>query len=402
MTLWNDLPPSLTSGGGLDPLRPMLDSPGTPTSTDRPEDDGTWRIWSQTLGSSSPFSMDLSSGAVTSGTGSDVGGGAIEMRGGPSIELGARLTGTGDYDGTVRLVVTVPESAIRLPFMRGAMLDGQGMLTARMAMTDIGTGSYTVLTQVAAEMLGLPVSSVRMELGDSDFPETPGSGGSWGAASAGSALYDACCNLRAQIARKLGAPEADVSFADGRATAESGRSETLAHLAGTHGLQADGEIRKGDMAKKFSQQAYGAHFAEVAVDVDTGEIRLRRILGVLAAGRILNMKTATSQATGGMIWGVGSALHEEAVVDPRYGCFVNHDLAEYHVPAHADIPAIEAVFLEEVDDKTNPLKIKGVGELGICGAGAAIANAVYNATGVRIRDYPLTLDKLIAEQERGT
>ncbi|MDQ0026444.1 xanthine dehydrogenase YagR molybdenum-binding subunit [Variovorax paradoxus] len=281
-------------------------------------------------------------------------------------------------------------------------LDGQGMLTARMAMTDIGTGSYTVLTQVAAEMLGLPVSSVRMELGDSDFPETPGSGGSWGAASAGSALYDACCNLRAQIARKLGAPEADVSFADGRATAESGRSETLAHLAGTHGLQADGEIRKGDMAKKFSQQAYGAHFAEVAVDVDTGEIRLRRMLGVFAAGRILNMKTATSQATGGMIWGVGSALHEEAVVDPRFGCFVNHDLAEYHVPAHADIPAIEAVFLEEVDDKTNPLKIKGVGELGICGAGAAIANAVYHATGVRIRDYPLTLDKLIAEQERGT
>jgi len=281
-------------------------------------------------------------------------------------------------------------------------LDGQGVLTARMAMTDIGTGSYTVLTQVAAEMLGLPVSSVRMELGDSDFPETPGSGGSWGAASAGSALYDACCNLRGQIARKLGASEADVSFADGRATAENGRSKTLADLAGIQGLQADGEIRKGDMAKKYSQQAYGAHFAEVAVDVDTGEVRLRRMLGVFAAGRILNMKTATSQATGGMIWGVGSALHEEAVVDPRFGCFVNHDIAEYHVPAHADIPAIEAVFLEEVDDKTNPLKIKGVGELGICGAGAAVANAVYNATGVRIRDYPLTLDKLIAAQERGT
>jgi xanthine dehydrogenase YagR molybdenum-binding subunit len=280
-------------------------------------------------------------------------------------------------------------------------LDGQGVLTARMAMTDIGTGSYTVLTQVAAEMLGLPISSVRMELGDSDFPETPGSGGSWGAASAGSALYDACCNLRGQIARKLGTSEADVSFADGRATAENGRSKTLADLAGIQGLQADGEIRKGDMAKKYSQQAYGAHFAEVAVDVDTGEIRLRRMLGVFAAGRILNLKTATSQATGGMIWGVGSALHEEAVVDPRFGCFVNHDLAEYHVPAHADIPAIEAIFLEEVDDKTNPLKIKGVGELGICGAGAAVANAVYNATGVRIRDYPLTLDKLIAEQERG-
>lgn len=282
------------------------------------------------------------------------------------------------------------------------VLDQHGVLTSRMAMTDIGTGSYTVLAQVAAEMLGLPVSSVRMELGDSDFPETPGSGGSWGASSAGSALYDACCNLRGQIARKLGSPEAEVAFADGRATAANGLSRTLAELAGPHGLRADGEIRKGDMAKRFSQQAYGAHFAEVAVDVDTGEVRLRRMLGVFAAGRILNLKTATSQVIGGMIWGVGLALHEEAVVDPRFGCFVNRDIAEYHVPAHADIPAIEAVFLDEVDDKTNPLKIKGVGELGICGAGAAVANAVYNATGVRIRDYPLTLDKLIAAQERGT
>jgi xanthine dehydrogenase YagR molybdenum-binding subunit len=122
---------------------------------------------------------------------------------------------------------------------------------------------------------------------------------------------------------------------------------------------------------------------------------------VFAAGRILNDKTARSQAIGAMIWGVGSALHEEAAIDPRYGCFVNHDLAEYHVPAHADIPAIDAWFLPEVDDKTNPLKIKGVGELGICGAGAAIANAVYNACGVRIREYPLTLDKVLAGLQRG-
>jgi len=276
-------------------------------------------------------------------------------------------------------------------------LDRQGVLTARMSMTDIGTGSYTVFTQIAAEMLGLPMEKVRIELGDSDFPETPGSGGSWGAASAGSALFDACTALRAQLAQRLGAKPAEVVFAGGRATAGA-RSETLGALAGTVGLSAEGRIGKGDMAKKFSQQAYGAHFAEVAVDADTGEIRLRRMLGVFAAGRILNMKTATSQATGAMIWGVGSALFEEAVVDPRFGAFVNHDLAEYHVPSHADIPAIEAVFLDEFDDKTNPLKIKGVGELGICGAGAAVANAVYNATGVRIRDYPLTLDKVIGLQ----
>lgn len=276
-------------------------------------------------------------------------------------------------------------------------LDRQGVLTARMSMTDIGTGSYTVFTQIAAEMLGLPVDKVRIELGDSDFPETPGSGGSWGAASAGSALFDACTQLREQIARRMNAKPADVVFADGQATA-AGRSETLGALAGTLGLRAEGQIKKGDMASKFSQQAYGAHFAEVAVDMDTGEIRLRRMLGVFAAGRILNMKTATSQATGAMIWGVGSALFEDAVVDTRFGTFVNHDLAEYHLPSHADIPAVEAVFLDEVDDKTNPLKIKGVGELGICGAGAAVANAVYNATGVRIRDYPLTLDKVLGLQ----
>jgi len=278
-------------------------------------------------------------------------------------------------------------------------LDKQGLLTVRMAMTDIGTGSYTVLTQIAAEMLGLPLARVRMELGDSDFPETPGSGGSWGAASAGSGLFDACVNLRAKLADKLGVKVADATFEGGRVSG-GGRSDSLGALAGTLGLEATGEIKPGSMTKQFSQQGYGAHFAEVAVDRDTGEIRLRRMLGVFAAGRILNQKTARSQAIGAMIWGVGSALHEDAVVDPRYGYFVNHDLAEYHVPAHADIPAIDAYFLPEVDDKTNPLKIKGVGELGICGAGAALANAVYNACGVRIREFPLTLDKVLAGLDR--
>jgi xanthine dehydrogenase YagR molybdenum-binding subunit len=278
-------------------------------------------------------------------------------------------------------------------------LDRQGLLTVRMAMTDIGTGSYTVLTQIAAEMLGLPIERVRMQLGDSDFPETPGSGGSWGAASAGSGLFDACNNLRGKLAGKLGVRVADARFEGGNLSG-GGRSSSLGALAGTLGMEATGEIKPGGMDKKFSQQGYGAHFAEVAVDRDTGEIRLRRMLGVFAAGRILNQKTAKSQAIGAMIWGVGSALHEDAVVDPRYGYFVNHDLAEYHVPAHADIPAIEVHFLQEVDDKTNPLKIKGVGELGICGAGAAVANAVYNACGVRIREFPLTLDKVIAGLEK--
>ena len=282
-----------------------------------------------------------------------------------------------------------------LPSKCGVALDKAGVLTVRMAMTDIGTGSYTVLTQIAAEMLGVPMSQVRMLLGDSDYPETPGSGGSFGAASAGSGLFDACTNLREKLARKLGINVADATFEGGRVSG-AGKSATLTSLVGKVGMDAVGEIKPGAMGKKFSQQAYGAHFAEVSVDRNTGEIQLRRMLGVFAAGRILNIKTATSQATGAMIWGVGAALHEHAVVDPRYGYFVNHDLAGYHVPSHADIPAIEAHFLPEVDDKANPLKIKGVGELGICGAGAAIANAVYNACGVRIREFPLTLDKVLA------
>jgi xanthine dehydrogenase YagR molybdenum-binding subunit len=288
---------------------------------------------------------------------------------------------------------------LMMPSKCAVALNWQGILTVTMSMTDIGTGSYTVLSQVAAEMLGIPVENVRMELGDSDFPETPGSGGSWGAASSGSGLFDACTNLRRELAIKLGINVEDAIFSNGRITG-SGKSETLGTLAGQFGLQASGEITPGAMAKEFSQQAYGAHFAEVAVNQDTGEIRVRRMLGVFAAGRILNEKTARSQVTGAMIWGVGMALHEDAVIDGRTGHFVNHDLAEYHVPCHADIPELEVYFLPEIDDKTNPLKIKGLGELGICGSGAAVANAVYNACGVRIREFPLTLDKVFTGLEK--
>jgi xanthine dehydrogenase YagR molybdenum-binding subunit len=171
----------------------------------------------------------------------------------------------------------------------------------------------------------------------------------------------------------------------------------LTDLVGA-GVDADGEIQPGRNNKEFSQQSYGAHFAEVGVDVDTGEVRLRRMLGVFTAGRILNAKTARSQAIGGMVFGVGSALHEDMTLDARFGgYYVNHDLAEYHVPVHADIPAIDAIFLAELDNESNPLKSKGIGELGICGAAASIANAIYNACGARIRDYPITLDKLLAK-----
>src|SRR6204780_686662 len=275
-------------------------------------------------------------------------------------------------------------------------LGPDGVAVVRMAMTDIGTGTYTILTQIAAEMLGLPPERIRVELGDTNFPYASGSGGSFGAASSGSALFDACNKLRARLAGLAGVDPDKARFADGQIEA-AGQSTPLIGLVGPEGIDADGEIRPGATSTEFSQQSYGAHFAEVGVDIDTGEVRLRRMLGVFTAGRILNEKTARSQAIGGMIFGIGAALEEALILDPRFGCFVNHDLAEYHVPVHADVLNVDAIFLPELDAESNPLKSKGVGELGICGAGASIANAVYNACGVRVRDYPITLDKLISE-----
>jgi xanthine dehydrogenase YagR molybdenum-binding subunit len=273
-------------------------------------------------------------------------------------------------------------------------LGPDGIATVQMAMTDIGTGTYTILTQIAAEMLGLPMERVRVELGDTAFPEAAGSGGSFGAGSSGSALFEACNALREKLARAAGMDPKTARFADG-SIASGEQSRKLTDLVGT-GIDADGEIQPGSNNKDFSQQSYGAHFAEVGVDVDTGEVRVRRMLGVFTAGRVLNAKTARSQAIGGMVFGVGAALHEDMTLDPRFGYFVNHDLAEYHVPVHADIPDIDAIFLSELDDRSNPLKSKGIGELGICGAGASVANAIHNACGARIRDYPITLDKLLS------
>jgi xanthine dehydrogenase YagR molybdenum-binding subunit len=273
-------------------------------------------------------------------------------------------------------------------------LGPDGIATVRMAMTDIGTGTYTILTQIAAEMLGLPMERVRVELGDTSFPEAAGSGGSYGAGSSGSALFEACEALREKLARAAGMDPETARFADG-SIASGEQSRKLTDLVGA-GIDADGEIQPGSNNTDFSQQSYGAHFAEVGVDIDTGEVRVRRMLGVFTAGRVLNAKTARSQAIGGMVFGVGAALHEDMVLDPRFGYFVNHDLAEYHVPVHADIPDIDAIFLPELDNRSNPLKSKGIGELGICGAGAAVANAIHNACGARIRDYPVTLDKLLS------
>ena len=261
-------------------------------------------------------------------------------------------------------------------------------------MTDIGTGTYTVLAQVAAERLGLPVDQVRVELGRSDLPASWGSGGSWGASSSAVAVYRACEALREKLQATAQADPHSRPYA-------SGNTATLSDLLvrnHPHGLEAEGDstpMWADPNFGNYSIHTYGAHFAEVGVDADTGEIRLRQMLGVFSPGRVLNAKTARSQLIGGMTFGVGMALLEEAVVDPRSGAFVNCDLAGYLVPVHADIPVIDAVILDGFDDKANVLGVKGLGELGICGAGAAVGNAVFNATGVRGRDFPITLDKLL-------
>ncbi len=283
------------------------------------------------------------------------------------------------------------------PVMKSAArvrLDGQGRITVETDMTDIGTGSYTIIAQTAAEMMGVPLARVAVRLGDSDFPVSSGSGGQWGAASATSGVYAACVKLREAVAGKLGLDPAAARFADGQVVAD-GRSRPLADAARDAELTAEDGIEFGVLEQQTQQSTFGAHFVEVGVDAFTGEVRVRRMLAVCAAGRILNPKSARSQVIGAMTMGVGGALMEELAVDTRLGFFVNHDLAGYEVPVHADIPHQDVVFLDEPDPRASPMKAKGVGELGICGVSAAIANAVHNATGVRVRDYPVTLDKLI-------
>jgi len=261
-------------------------------------------------------------------------------------------------------------------------------------MTDIGTGSYTIIAQTAAEMLGVPLHQVAVRLGDSDFPVSCGSGGQFGAAGSTSGVYAACLKLREKIAARLGVKADEAQFVDGRVKA-GGREFPLIDAVADGELAGEDFVAYGGDVKSYQTSTFGAHFAEVAVDSATAEIRVRRMLAVCASGRILNPTTARSQVIGAMTMGVGAALMEELRVDHARGYFVNHDLAGYEVPVHADIPHLDVIFLDEPDPIASPMKAKGVGELGLCGVPAAIANAVYNATGVRVRDYPITLDKLI-------
>ena len=285
--------------------------------------------------------------------------------------------------------------------------DGRGWVLA--GSQDIGTGTYTVMTQIAADGLGIPPERVRFELGDTTMPENPGSGGSRTAASTGSAVQAA-----AQSARRLaiqmaigdpasplhGAREEEVRVTDGRMFAASApaRGETYAALIARHGnkpIEALETAQPGDETKQYSMHSFGAVFTEVRIDRDLGEIRVPRVVGVYGVGNRLNAKTAESQLIGGIVFGIGMALMEEVHVDPHLGRYVNSDLANYHVPVNADVRTVDVHFVDEKDPYVNPLGIKGIGEIGITGLSAALANAVYHATGRRIRDLPLTVDKLL-------
>ncbi|MHA4738207.1 aldehyde oxidoreductase molybdenum-binding subunit PaoC [Dyadobacter sp. MSC1_007] len=289
-------------------------------------------------------------------------------------------------------------SAIRgAPIAKSAArvrLDSSGKITVETDMTDIGTGSYTIIGQTAAEMMGIDLDKVTVKIGDSSFPESPGSGGQWGAASSTSGVYAACFKLRETVASQLGLNVGKAQFSDGKVS-DGDRSFALGDAAKNGDLVAQDEITYGELSKEYAQTTFGAHFVEVAVNAYTFEIRVRRMVAVCHAGRILNPKAARSQVIGAMTMGVGAALMEEMVVDKRVGFFVNHDLAGYEVPVHADIPYQEVILLEDIDPTMSPMKAKGIGELGLCGVAAAVANAVYNATGVRVRDYPVTLDKIL-------
>lgn len=299
---------------------------------------------------------------------------------------GRWLIGTG-------MAVAIRGNPIRTSGAR-VRLDSRGIVTVETDMTDLGTGSYTILGQTAAETMGVSLDKVVVRLGDSDFPVSAGSAGQRGANSSTSGVYAACMKLREAIAHKLGLDPEATEFVDGQIRT-AGRTITLAEVAQDKELVAQDDIEFADSREDMEHQTFGAHFVEVKVDAATGEIRVVRMLAVCDAGRILNPKTARSQVIGAMTMGVGAALMEELAVDKRLGCFINHDLAGYEVPVHSDIPQQEVIFLDEVDPHSSPMKAKGVGELGISGVAAAIANAVYNATGVRVREYPITLDKML-------
>ena len=319
-----------------------------------------------------------------------------------SMREGRELVGWGMASGVWE--------AWQLPASARASLTANGAVEIASATADIGPGTYTMMAQLAAEMLGMPLENVTAKLGDSALPNAPVEGGSFTASSVGTAIHDACRAVQKELlgfAQKIkGSPLAgakldDVVFADSkiRHKNDAGRAVSLADAmrAGKAERIEKEASATPKMDSAYSNLAHSAVFAEVKIDEELGVIRVTRIVSAVAAGRIINPKLAGSQILGAVVGGIGMALHEETVTDQRFGRFITRNLADYHVPVNADVHAIDVIFVEETDDKINPFGIKGVGEIGIVGTAAAIANAVYHATGKRVRDLPITIDKLLRE-----
>jgi len=305
-------------------------------------------------------------------------------------------------------VATASYPAHRMAASARAALQPDGSLLVQSGSQDIGTGTYTVMTQVAAETLGVAPAHVRFELGDTTLPHAPVSGGSMSAASVAPAVQAACRQLRDRVIAQAiadpqsplhGLPADRVMIDDGWLLArdQPNRREALAALAGrlANPIDATAEAKPGNESQRYALHSFGAVFAEVRVDPDLGEIRVPRIVATYDFGRALNAKTARSQLQGGIVWGVSFALLEDSILDQRNGRIVNANLAEYHVPVNADIQTIDVTFVDDPDLAFNPLGIRGIGEIGITGVAGALSNAVYHATGRRIRDLPITLDKLL-------
>jgi xanthine dehydrogenase YagR molybdenum-binding subunit len=289
-----------------------------------------------------------------------------------SMREGAALVGWGMATGTWE--------AMHEPATARAVLKADGTLTVSSATADIGTGTYTVMTQIAAETLGLPIDKVTVALGDSALPAAPVEGGSWTAVSVGSAVKAACDKVRGRL-RDLARGSGD-SIAD------------VMRRAGVETIDEQATAEPPPEQKSYACYSHSAIFAEVHVDEELGTVKVTRVLSAVAGGRILNPKTARSQILGAIVWGIGMALQEASVMDHAFGRFMTHNLADYHVPVHADVHDIDVIFVEERDDVVG-LGAKGLGEIGLVGVGAAIANAVYHATGKRVRDLPITLDTLL-------
>ena len=290
-----------------------------------------------------------------------------------------------------------------------AKLLPDGTLEVACATSDIGTGTYTILTQIAAETLGLRMEDVTVRLGDSDLPKAPVEGGSWTAASSGTAVQMACVTVReALFKRARSLPDSPLANADldhawfaGDRIAlrqDPTRCVTVADaMAGAQPIEAEETASTSQISKlRYVGYTHSAVFVEVRVDEELGSVRVTRVVDAVAAGKILNPQTARSQVIGGVVFGIGMALEEESMADHGLGRFMNHNLAEYHIPVSADVPQIEVIFVEEHDEVVSPIGVKGLGEIGIVGTAAAIANAIHHATGKRMRYLPITIDKLLA------